>query len=927
MEQYNSIQQLMKKEQGSNKRIPLSPVTYFQSVFNGKTGASLEAVLAQFNAIYVQYQGSPQATRNVIPVEMRRAGLTITYMDMESNTITERASSAVQKDNDHWGLDVNWSRVDELSLSGDVSVSSKGTWIINGKDTGVKALGPKGDTGLTPWLKTIDNKLHFSYDNVTWEPCSENIAHWFRVEGNKLQISSDKATWETVSDYIAAYFRFNATSSDSQAGTIGRIQISRDNKIWTDLSPEFRNYLRIQGYVATTSALPANQVVGTIYGVGPTYAADDTAHTNPIYRLHVWNGTSWIDNGQFTSIAAGVVQETGDSETEVMSQKAVTAKLSELGQKFENGGLFKGIATLETMPEDSDVDVFYLAVQNGEYENFGGLKYEDSYLLNFLLWDSYNKRWTLSTAIPMFDNIENTHTPAKNSAVLKLFKDLKKNKYLSIDNGVGNQLVELYLEGLDEAKYYRLDYFGYYPSGNCATIRLYDASNDELVATATQSLPINKVVFCDEYNNSGIKGYAAVNIEITQSDNRISGSIINNKIVSDLNQNPIIKDSIFNPYILDKYVEVGSFIKELYIKGLDKTKEYFLKYLGYDPGTKADSAFITDESGNILATILDATRTNGIVSFNDNGHGIVGYMIKDFGVTDIDRRVTCKINVETVSNRLASPLINLSIPIVISKDGNGDYTSLTEGLNFACASYGRKVFVKDGVYDIIAEYKDLYGETFFTNYIHELDLDSYTRGIFLKNAVDIKFSSGAKIVCHNSEGNLLSREWFSPFNSGIYGFRIDGLNIECSNVRYCIHDERNQEGDSYYNHYASCSMHLNNANSGLSFRSCIGGGLGKYGNIIVESCRFKSEDLGEGRSIVNWHNTGADEGKSVIVVKNNYFYGKSSIYIHYYGTSKDISTMIATDNSFGIAPFPVASEGGASVVNVELLAWNNEIRS
>lgn len=303
---YVSIQQAYKKEPGEDKRKPVSFTTPIQAVYDGKTGASLEAILAQFNSVYVQYQGSPKDTRNIIPEVMRRAGLTITYMDMESNTITERASSAVQKDNDHWGLDVNWSRVDELSLSGEISVSANGTWVINGEDTGVKALGPKGDTGLTPWLKTIDNKLHFSYDNVTWEPCSENIAAWFR---------------------------FSATSSDSQAGTIGRIQISRDNKTWTDLSPEFRNYLRIQGYVATTSALPANQVVGTIYGVGPTYATDDTDQTNPIYRLHVWNGSSWVDNGQFTSIAAGVVQETGDSETEVMSQKAVTEKLSELGSE------------------------------------------------------------------------------------------------------------------------------------------------------------------------------------------------------------------------------------------------------------------------------------------------------------------------------------------------------------------------------------------------------------------------------------------------------------------------------------------------------------------------------------------------------------------------------------------------------------------
>lgn len=304
-----SIQQAYKKEPGEDKRKPVSFTTPIQAVYDGKTGASLEAILAQFNSIYVQYQGTPEATRNIIPKEMRRAGLTITYMDMESNTIMERASSAVQKDNDYWGLDVNWSRVDELSLSRDIAVSANGTWIINGEDTGVKALGPKGDTGLTPWLKTIDNRLHFSYDNVTWEPCSENIAAWFR---------------------------FSATSSDSQAGTIGRIQISRDNKTWTDLSPEFRNYLRIQSYVATTSALPKNQVVGTIYGVGPTYAADDTAHTNPIYRLHVWNGTSWVDNGKFTSIAAGVVQETGDSETEVMSQKAVTEKISELGSTVQS---------------------------------------------------------------------------------------------------------------------------------------------------------------------------------------------------------------------------------------------------------------------------------------------------------------------------------------------------------------------------------------------------------------------------------------------------------------------------------------------------------------------------------------------------------------------------------------------------------------
>lgn len=296
MEQYADVQQLMKKEDGQKDRKPVYPPTVIQAVFDAKTGASLEAILAQFNSIYVQYQGTPKDTRLIIPMEMRRAGLTITYMDMDSNTITERANSAVQKDNDHWGLDVNWSRVDELSLSGDISVSSKGTWIINGKDTGVKALGPKGDAGLTPWLKTIDNKLHFSYDNVTWDPCSENIAAWFRWIDNK-------------------------------------IQISRDNKTWTDLSGKFADNVHIKGYVANYASLPSGAVQGDIYGVGPTYAAEDTAHTNPIYRYYVRNANTWVDNGSFTSLSAGVVQETGESETEVMSQKAVTEKFTELGSE------------------------------------------------------------------------------------------------------------------------------------------------------------------------------------------------------------------------------------------------------------------------------------------------------------------------------------------------------------------------------------------------------------------------------------------------------------------------------------------------------------------------------------------------------------------------------------------------------------------
>lgn len=287
---YASIRQMDKLDEMLGRRFPFYPRTVIQAVHDGRTGASLEAILAQYNNIYVQYQGTAGRTRNIVPKEMRRKGIIISYVDMQGNAITEKCVNDAQRDNFHWGLDVNWVRVDELTLSGDISVSVKGTWVINGEDTGIAALGPKGDNGLTPWLKTIDNKLHFSYDNETWEVCS---------------------------DYIAAYFRFQDN----------KFQISRNNKTWSDLSGEVTNSLSIKAYVTDKSQYP-NPKQGDMIMVGPTYADDDTEHTKPIYHLNIYNAGGWVDHGPFQSINAGVVQELGDSETEVMSQKAVSESLN-----------------------------------------------------------------------------------------------------------------------------------------------------------------------------------------------------------------------------------------------------------------------------------------------------------------------------------------------------------------------------------------------------------------------------------------------------------------------------------------------------------------------------------------------------------------------------------------------------------------------
>lgn len=353
------IQQLIKKNSQEGRYEDIFPKTFIDAVLDKESGVTLTDILAMFNMLFLSYNGSRSQTRLQVPSSLRREGLWVTYVLYDKTVVTEWYS-AEAIDDTTFGDSANW-RDGSNALVGDISISSDGYWVINGEVTNIKA---QGEAGITPILRVgSNNHLQVSYTNgssyvdvssnpvftqfrvsnnklqqstdlgESWSNISEELAYKFRESGNKIQMSKDLGnTWEDVSDYIAAWFRFTGTTGSSQADNVGKIQISRDNgATWSDLSGEFTNSLHIKGYVATVGALPSTAVQGNIYGVGPTYDTSDTEHTNPIYQLYVKNSTGWVNNGRFTSIAAGVVQETGDSETEVMSQKAVTEKLSELG--------------------------------------------------------------------------------------------------------------------------------------------------------------------------------------------------------------------------------------------------------------------------------------------------------------------------------------------------------------------------------------------------------------------------------------------------------------------------------------------------------------------------------------------------------------------------------------------------------------------
>lgn len=255
--------------------------------------------------------------------------------------------------------------------------------------------------------------------------------------------------------------------------------------------------------------------------------------------------------------------------------------------------------------------------------------------------------------------------------------------------------------------------------------------------------------------------------------------------------------------------------------------------------------------------------------------------------------------------------------------GSGrQYTTLKAGIEAATKRLNSILYVDPGTYDLVTEF----GAAYFA----AIDSSSNSKqGLQLKNNVHIIFASDSKVVCNYTGGNPYAHEKFSPFNAaGPYGYTLENLDLECSMVRYCVHDERSTSLDAYRNEYINCRMYCDNRNNTdwLS-RQCIGGGLGESGEIYIHGCYFESEGSTANNGTVSYHNSSSANAKSRIVIENNYFGGNSStVRLSWYGTSTKMTEALVSGNSFSAAPVLRAETPGSTTVNVSMLDWNNEVR-
>lgn len=259
---------------------------------------------------------------------------------------------------------------------------------------------------------------------------------------------------------------------------------------------------------------------------------------------------------------------------------------------------------------------------------------------------------------------------------------------------------------------------------------------------------------------------------------------------------------------------------------------------------------------------------------------------------------------------------------ICAKDGSGDFAKIVDAVNYINDNsvMDATLYIRDGIWDICSEY----GTEIET-------INSKKRGLYLKNRIHIICSSRAVITGKYTGTNDTVREWFSVFNAGENGFILENAKIETDNVRYCVHDERDADSDSYKNQYINCDMTHTNG----FYVQCIGGGLGLNGHIIIDGCKFKGKVFNsQDTPLVSYHNsadgawdnTESKGAKSFIDIKGCYLADKGTFNFINFGKSNKLTTVLLHDNSIG-GSIQISNGSKFYQQNIEVLEWGNVNRN
>lgn len=218
-----------------------------------------------------------------------------------------------------------------------------------------------------------------------------------------------------------------------------------------------------------------------------------------------------------------------------------------------------------------------------------------------------------------------------------------------------------------------------------------------------------------------------------------------------------------------------------------------------------------------------------------------------------------------------------------------------------------------GNYDIIQQYKNHYGDDYFDNYNGYGTSDDFDKGLIIYNGTKVTFSRGAYFTANYSGSNTSVKSNFSAFaiESGV---TIDGLVLNCSGIRNCIHDDFD-----------------NNSNGTTNIKNCylshdgnvIAGGLGFHEVVIIENCIIKRTT--SSNFDFSYHNNGNENAQNTLIIKDNYL--ENGVSIRWYGQSTLITDVMISNNSMSKEVEFRAENTSAVIENISIKKWNNEIRT
>lgn len=254
--------------------------------------------------------------------------------------------------------------------------------------------------------------------------------------------------------------------------------------------------------------------------------------------------------------------------------------------------------------------------------------------------------------------------------------------------------------------------------------------------------------------------------------------------------------------------------------------------------------------------------------------------------------------------------------VIVDINGNGDYTSFTDALEYANTIGNCNVYVRDGVYDMISELGDR--------------IETIGRGPVIGNNVNVYFDSKAIIECKYTGSSSSVMRDFSPINAGRGDFEMHNVRIKCKNVRYGIHDERGSgstAAEHYIHRYYNCEVELDNSgNTTWNATNCIGGGLGSDGIIEVIGGRYTTVTTSADEKIsISYHNRGSADARSQITIKD--VYADGTFRFGYLGTSEEQTNVYVSNCSLESDIIKRAENDTATVDNITVYAWNNVIRN